>query len=274
MSLDQFPGTKPISTNSELGSVGAPYTDRKPVPPHLINSKYCLAGTSYALMVDGATLRSSAVTAGTPSGELMTRFLTIALAVALIASPAAAGMVFNYEQFGSTIPSDCPPQFPAPPLCNIIDATGIANDVPDVIPGVWSVTLHGQVLFFEGSGTFLFDDVSPSDNDFFGTWTNVLFPPDPSGLAHSIFQWIVTGGTGIFAGLSGFGTSMGDVVIAPAGFDSQGMPIFVAACPDAQAGLGSYCDRGLFVIPEPGTLVLLLAALAGVSWRRGGARSG
>ena len=204
----------------------------------------------------------------------MTRFLTVALAASLLASPAAAGVVFNYEQIGSTSVSDCPPQFPAPPLCNIIDATGIANDVPDVIPGEWLVTLHGQVLFFQGSGNFSFDDVSPSNNDFFGTWTNVLFPPDPSGVAHSIFQWVVTGGTGIFAGGSGFGTSVGDVVIAPAGFDPQGMPIFVAACPEAQPGLGSYCDRGRFVIPEPGTLMLLLAALAGVSWRRGRALSG
>lgn len=204
----------------------------------------------------------------------MTRFLTIALAAALIASPAVAGVAFNYKQFGSTTVSDCPPQFPAPPLCNIIDATGIANDVPDVIPGEWLVTLHGQVLFFQGSGNFSFDDVSPGNNDFFGTWTNVLFPPDPSGVAHSIFQWVVTGGAGIFAGGSGFGTSMGDVVIAPAGFDPQGVPIYVAACPEAQPGLGSYCDRGLFVIPEPGTLVLLLAALAGVSWRRGRALGG
>ena len=88
------------------------------------------------------------------SGELMTRFLTVALAAALISSPAAAGIVFNYEQIGSTSVSDCPPQFPAPPLCIIIDATGIANDIPDVIPGQWLVTLHGQVLFFQGSGNF------------------------------------------------------------------------------------------------------------------------
>jgi len=203
----------------------------------------------------------------------MTRFLTIALAAALIAPPATAGIVFNYEQFGSTIVTDCPPQFPAPPLCMMVDVTGIANDVPNVIPGEWLVTIQGQVLFFKGAGTFLFDDVSPGNNDFFGTFTNVVGPPDPSGVSDNTLQWTVTGGTGIFAGGSGFGTSMGKVVTAPAGFDPQGMPIFVAACPEAQPGLGSYCDRGRFVIPEPGTLVLLLAALAGVSWRRGRALS-
>ena len=201
----------------------------------------------------------------------MTRFLSIVFAVALMTSPATAGIVFNYEQIGSTVPSDCSPAFPAPPLCNIIDATGIANDLPNVIPGEWLVTLHGQVLFFAGTGTFSFDDVSSANNDFFGTWTNVLFPPNASGIAHTTFEWNVTGGTGIFAGLSGFGTSVGDVVIAPAGFDSQGRPIFVAACPGAQPGIGSYCDSGRFVIPEPSTLMLMLAgslAAAGIGFRR------
>lgn len=198
----------------------------------------------------------------------MTRFLSLALVAALTASPAGASIIFNYEQIGSTIPSDCPSGFPAQPLCSIIDATGIANDVPNAIPGEWSVTIHGQVLFFAGAGTFSFDDVSAANNDFFGTWTNVLFPPNASGVAHSTFEWTVSGGTGIFAGLSGFGTSMGDVVIAPAGLDSQGNPIFVAACPGAQAGIGSYCDRGLFVIPEPGTLTLLLAAGFGAAIAR------
>ena len=65
----------------------------------------------------------------------MGRFVAIALAAALSASPAAAGIMFNYEQIGSTIPSNCPPGFPAPPLCNVIDATGVANDVLNVIPG-------------------------------------------------------------------------------------------------------------------------------------------
>ena len=79
----------------------------------------------------------------------------------------------------------------------------------------------------------------------------------------------MTGGTGIFAGLSGFGTSVGDVVIAPAGFDGQGNPIFIAACPGARPGIGSYCDSGRFVIPEPGTLMLILvaAAAAGIGFR-------
>jgi hypothetical protein len=70
--------------------------------------------------------------------------------------------------------------------------------------------------------------------------------------------------------MTGFGMSEGDVVIAPAGFDAEGVPIFVAACPEARSGLGSYCDRGRFIIPEPSTLTLLLAgAVPAVAWRRG-----
>ena len=204
----------------------------------------------------------------------MTRLFSVALVAALSASPAvAAPIVFSYEQVGSTIPTECGPGFPAPPLCNVIHATGIANDMLDTIPGQWSVTLDGQVLFFAGTGTFLFDDPSPANNDFFGSWTNQLLPPNALGIAHSIFEWTVTGGSGIFAGQSGFGFSEGDVVVAPAGFDPQGMPIFVAACSAAQPGIGSYCDSGRFVIPEPATITLLLgAALASIGPLRRRAR--
>lgn len=180
----------------------------------------------------------------------------VAVVVGLLnAQPALAAFIFSYEQAGGTIPSDCPLGFPPQPLCVDIVATGDANDVPDVIPGHWTVTLQGRVLNFLGSGTFLFDDPSPADNDFFGTWTNVLFPPNASGVAHTTFQWIVTGGTGIFAGLSGMGTSAGDVVI---------VPVPVAACDRAQPGYGSYCDAGEFRIPEPETLLLALLAITAV----------
>jgi len=177
----------------------------------------------------------------------------VAMFVFLFNAPhAIAGFVFSYEQAGSTIASDCPPGFPAQPLCTDIVATGDANDVPDVIPGHWIVQLQGRVLNFMGSGTFVFDDPSAADNDFFGTWTNVLFPPNASGVAHTTFEWVVTGGTGLFAGLTGRGSSVGDVVIVPAP---------VAACDRAQPGLGSFCDAGQFHIPEPGTLLLLAFAM-------------
>ena len=196
----------------------------------------------------------------------MSRVRSVLLVLLLATSPAFA-ITFSYTQFGSTIPSDCPGGIPPQPLCTVIDVTGAANDLGDVIPGQWAVTMHGTVLFGVGSGTFLFDDTSAANNDFFGTWTNVLFPPDPvTGIAHTDFQWIVTGGTGIFAGGTGFGESEGDVVVAPSATGG-----FLAACPDAQPGIGSYCDRGTFVIAEPATLALAILGclLATAVIRRG-----
>jgi hypothetical protein len=193
----------------------------------------------------------------------MTRVLSAAalLVCGLIALPLQA-LVFDYEQIGGTVVTDCPSGFPPQPLCSLIDANGEGNDVPDAIPGHWLVHLQGQVLFFVGAGTFSFDDPTPSDNDFFGTWSNVLFPPNALGVAHSIFHWSVTGGSGIFAGRGGAGTSEGDVVIAPFAFDQNGVPQFVAACDGGTPGLGSYCDRGQFVIAEPAVLGLLALAFA------------
>jgi hypothetical protein len=206
----------------------------------------------------------------------MKRLLLFAAAGASMLAVLPAGAItFDYEQFGSTIVTDCPGGVPPQPLCAMIDATGDANDVPDVIPGHWLVHLQGQILFFMGAGTFSFDDPSAANNDFSGTWTNVLFPPDPvSGFAHTTFQWVVTGGTVIFAGRVGTGASEGDVVVAPFGFDQQGLPLFNAACDQASPGLGSYCDRGRFVIAEPALLPLLgLALAAAMAARRRRSRS-
>ncbi|HEY1328249.1 MAG TPA: PEP-CTERM sorting domain-containing protein [Casimicrobiaceae bacterium] len=205
----------------------------------------------------------------------MKRLLAAVATVALsIAPPAFAGLVFDYEQAGGTVVTDCAPGFPPQPLCAMIDANGEADDVPDVIPGQWLFHLQGQVLFFTGRGTFSVDDPSPANNDFLGTWTNVLFMPNAMGVAHSTFQWVVTGGTGLFAAGRGHGVSSGDVVVAPFAFDSQGQPLFAAACDRAAPGLGSYCDAGTFFIPEPPALLLLAIACAiatGARRRRGSA---
>ena len=155
------------------------------------------------------------------------------------------------------------------PACVVLDVFGTANDVGDAIPGIWNYTAQGQVLFGLGSGNFMFDDVSAQNNDFFGTWTNVLMPPDLStGIAESFFQYIVTGSSGnLPAGATGVGASSLDVVVAPFAFDN-GVPIFAAACDGAPARIGSFCERGSFTIPEPNTLALLGVALLGLFGRR------
>jgi hypothetical protein len=205
---------------------------------------------------------------------VMTALLHVLVLAVFLALPApAAAIAFDFESTGVTLPSDCVlPPLPQP-LCVEIAGGGSGDDIPDALPGSWTTTLAGQVLFFVGTGTFHYDDPSPADNDFFGTWTDVLSAPSPEGVARADFRYVVSGGSGIFAGRQGTGTSVVDVVIAPSGFDATGAPIFGAACPGGPSGIGAYCERGRFVIAEPPALLLLLVALlATMAGRRRAAR--
>lgn len=180
------------------------------------------------------------------------------LVLVLLASPAS-GFGFEFEDFGFAVPSDCNNGIPFP-ACAVIDVfASTANDLPDTIPGNWTFSEHGQVLFGQGAGMFLFDDPGPTNNDFFGTWTNVLSPPDGNGVSTSVFHYTVTGGSGMFAGLAGAGESDLTVVTAPVLGTSD---VFVAACGAVAPGLGGFCERGAFVIPVPPTIALSVAGLA------------
>lgn len=194
----------------------------------------------------------------------MKRLLSVALTTGLLlAAPPAWSIAFDFTSTGQVVASDCGFPLPPQPLCVDIAGPAQANDVPDAIPGSWVTTLAGQVLFFVGNGTFYYDDPSVANNDFFGTWHDVLGAPDASGIAQADFTYVVLGGSGIFAGLTGSGTSIVHVVVAPAGFDPNGAPIFAAACPGSPAGIGGFCESGHFDITEPQTAALLaLAAFA------------
>ena len=201
----------------------------------------------------------------------MRRLLCIAGAAVLLvaAGPASAVIAFDFSGMGTVAALDCPPPLPSQPLCVDINGPGVANDVPDAIPGSWLTSLVGRILFFAGSGTFYYDDPSAANNDFFGTWQDVLGAPDASGIAQASFTYQVLGGSGIFAGASGTGTSIVDVVVAPAGFDNAGLPIFAAACAGGPSGIGAYCENGHFAIDEPGMLELVsLTLVAGALSRR------
>jgi hypothetical protein len=190
--------------------------------------------------------------------------------VAVLACTPVGALTFSFETIGFANPSDCTdPPLPVP-QCAVLQVFGSANDVGNVIPGSWNFFAQGQVLFGLGSGTFLFDDPGAANNDFFGSWTNVLTPPDPvTGIAQSFFEYTVSGGFGIFAGATGFGMSSLDVVVAPFGFQ-DGVPLFAAACPGAPARIGSFCERGTFTIDEPDTALLAALALVALAF---GARS-
>ena len=202
----------------------------------------------------------------------MRRLLCIGATALLLvaAAPAYALVAFDFSGMGTVAALDCPPGFPPQPLCVDINGPGVANDVPDTIPGSWTTSLLGRILFFAGSGTFSYDDPSAANNDFFGTWQDVLGAPDASGIAQALFTYQVLGGSGIFAGLTGTGTSIVDVVVAPAGFDNAGLPIFASACAGGPSGVGAYCENGHFAIDEPATLALVsLTLVAGALARRG-----
>jgi len=172
-----------------------------------------------------------------------------------IASFPVSGLTFNYIDTGVVVGSDCVvPPLPQP-ACAVIDVLGSFNDVPDLIPGDWVGRLHGQIVAGVGSGTIHLDDVSANNNDLFGTFSAVILPPDLSGISSAIFDYVVTSGTGMFSGFTGFGHSMATVVTAPAEIGPQG-PVFVAACPLVAPAYRSFCDAGTFTVPEPSSFVL------------------
>lgn len=197
----------------------------------------------------------------------MRRFTACCIAVLAAAclATSASAITFEFETLGYAIPGDCDlTVFPPQPACVVIDVSGTSMNLTSATPGPWTFSAHGQVLFGSGAGTFTFDDTSAANNDFFGTWTNTLSAPNASGVAESDFVYTVLGGSGIFAGLTGAGTSHLFVTVAPSFI--TGNP--VAPCASVTAQVGAFCEQGRFVIPEPHALALVLLALLAVAWRR------
>jgi len=102
----------------------------------------------------------------------------------------------------------------------------------------------------------------------------VLGAPDASGIAEADFTYQVLGGTGMFAGMTGSGTSVVFVLVGgpPAQATGAGIQATVACDLDPNGAVGSYCEVGQFTIgavPEPATLSLLaLGAMAALGTRR------
>jgi hypothetical protein len=144
-------------------------------------------------------------------------------------------------------PNPCPPP-PALPLNCDITAMGQARTVSGDIFSPWQFLSVFQIsAAFAITGTFLFDDPSAANNDFFGTITGVFNPQTFSSMIDSI----VTGESGVFAFASGWGQEV--VQIIP-----------------SNEGPLTHVSRGQFSIPEPSTAGLLLVAglLVGVLRRR------
>jgi MprA protease rhombosortase-interaction domain-containing protein len=174
--------------------------------------------------------------------------------MALVLSGAAqAAVSFTLVNEGVALPAmppapnPCPPP-PALPLNCDITAIGQAQTVSGDMFSPWQFLSAFQISdAFAITGTFLFDDPSAANNDFFGTITGIFDPNTFSSMIDSI----VTGGTGMFAFASGWGKEV--VQIIPS---NEGPP--------------TYVSRGQFSIPEPTTAGLLLMAglLVGALRRR------
>jgi hypothetical protein len=166
---------------------------------------------------------------------------TLALAL-MVAPPADADVIIAVTHTGQvTFDASCPPP-PNPPFDCPLTANGTGVDATGTF-GPWAVTAPfilfsanpvGPTMFRNG-GTFFYDDQSPANNDFFGTFTGVI----DLATFTAVHTYSITGGTGAFAGASGFGT--GSVQLNP--LDN------------------TYVETARFVIPLPSTLALLAVAL-------------
>lgn len=181
------------------------------------------------------------------------RLLCLVTSVFLVA-PASAEVTFSYVNQGIVLPAaSCPPP-PALPLGCDLTAIGTATSTSDPTLGPWdflSVFQLGAPLSmttFATAGTFSFDDTSAANNDFFGFRTGVF----DAATFQATISYTVTGGTGLFSSGHGFGTGFASI------FPSQSAP-------------PTYIERGQFLIPEPGSIVLLglgLIALARIRLAR------
>lgn len=171
------------------------------------------------------------------------QFLAVAsLAGALIAPASAA--VFSFDNSGVALPSAACPPPPALPINCDITALGMATVTAGDVFGPWSFTSVFQIglplsaTTFATTGTFLFDDASPANNDFFGTISGIF---DVTNFSSAI-TYLITGGEGSFLNAHGGGTGL----------------VFISPQPE---GPPTYAEKGRMTVPEPGLLALLALGL-------------
>lgn len=168
----------------------------------------------------------------------------LTLVALMLLSPLAQAYLIEFEVIGFTIPTDCAPPLPPQPLCVVVHAEGTATAIGGNVPGSWHYTADGQGLFGIGGGTWSFDDLGLDNNDLFGTFTIVFSLPDALGIITANLGYLVTGGHGIFEGLTGSGESVSLI---------NGYP--------PSNPLGAFTEVGELRIPEPPVYALLMIGL-------------
>lgn len=172
----------------------------------------------------------------------MVRSCAVAIVALMLVHAVPADAAISINGAGSVAADASCPAPPSPPFDCPLLATGTGVDAAGIY-GPWHFvspfTLFSanpvSPTMFRNGGTFYYDDLTAANNDFFGTFTGV-FDLVTFSANHN---YVITGGTGAFAGASGFGT--GSVQVNPLDF--------------------SYVDTTTFVIPLPSTLALLVVAL-------------
>ena len=168
-----------------------------------------------------------------------------AIGIPLAAADANAGTVIDFTAAGIVLPgADCPPP-PAVPYDCTLTALGTYTDSGGVL-GPWSSTQVFSVFtvdpisseLLRNAGVWSLDDTSAANNDLFGTFTGFF---NQTTFAATL-NYVIVGGSGVFAGATGSGQGQVQVLVGAQGFE--------------------FTESGRFVIPLPGTLSLLgIAAL-------------
>jgi hypothetical protein len=165
--------------------------------------------------------------------------------------PAQAGISFDFSTSGIVFPTDdknCPDPFTGCELTALASppfgsAQATAGNVAP-LPGPWNFKAKFAIVApltqttFRTTGSFVFDDPSAADNDLAGSLDGVL---DATTFTNDM-TYAVTRGSGMFAGLTGSGSSL--IRINPTTF--------------------TFSEEGSIHVPEPHSLALALLGLCGL----------